>query len=396
MKADKHFIGIALVPAARGLEGLRRRFSKPLLIVMTIVGLVLLIGCANVANLLLARASARRAEIELRLAIGASRSRLLRQLFTEGLLLSAIAARIGILFAKWGVSALVALFAGISGRIALEPRLDGDVMAFTIGVAIVTGLLFSIAPALYTIRTDASQLGGRTPASVGGFRFGAGRLLVLVQIMLSTALLCGAALFLRILQNLTHLDAGFGRESVLTMRVDATLPRSAPKGSAAIQEEDARVGRMWEDLLAPLRELRQVSAVSASSLVPLSGRRRGLGMAVSGEPNPKESQRGVSLNEVSAGFLEAFAITLLSGRVFTRGDQGNSPRVAILNESAARRALPIQILWGASCSSPVKMSLRNTRLSESYATLDTWICANRPNQWLTSRFNRPLVRFPES
>ena len=315
---------------------MRQRFGKPLLIVMTIVGLVLLIGCANVANLLLARAGARRGEIALRLALGASRSRLIRQLFTEGLLLSAIAAAVGVLFARWGVAALVALFSGIRGRIVLEPRVDATVVAFLSAAALATTLLFSIAPALYIARPDAARPGGNAPAGLGGFRFGAGQVLVVIQIMLSAVLLCGAALFIRSLHNLTHLDAGFERESILTMQVDATLPRSVHKQGAAAEEEYGRVGRMWEELLEPVRALPQVEAVSASWVVPLDGHYRGLGMKISGEPPGAE--HGVSLNEVSSGFFDAFRVGLLAGRSFTPADRASSPRVAILNETAARAA----------------------------------------------------------
>ncbi len=338
MKGDSHFNGIALLPAAQGADGLRLRFGKPLLIVMTIVGLVLLIGCANVANLLLARAGARRGEIALRLAIGASRSRLIRQLLAEGLLLSAIAAGVGVLFARWGVATLAALFAGIRGRIVLEPRFDGTVAAFISAVALATTLLFSIAPALYTTRADAAKPGGNVPGLLGGFRFSAGQVLVVIQIMLSVVLLCGAALFLRSLHNLTHLDAGFERESILTMQVDANLPRSTHKPSAAAAEEYGRVGRMWEDLLAPVRALPQVKAVSASSMAPLNGHYRSLGMKISGEPDSAAYRHSSSLNEVSSGFFDAFGVPLLAGRLFTPGDGANSPRVAILNEALERAA----------------------------------------------------------
>lgn len=337
MKGSKHFNGIALIPAAKGFDGLRQRFGKPLVIVMTIVGLVLLIGCANVANLLLARAGARRGEIELRLAIGASRSRLIRQLLTEGLLLSAIAAGVGVLFARWGVAALVALFSGVRGRIVLEPRFDGTVVAFISAAALATTLLFSIAPALYTTRANGPRPGGRAPAGLGGFRFGAGQALVVLQITLSAVLLCGAALFLRSLHNLTHLDAGFQHESILTMRVDATLPRSTHKPGAAAEEEYGRVGRMWEELLVSVRSLPQVKAVSASSMAPLSGRYRGLGMRISGEP-PGAKQHGASLNDVSSGFFDTFGVALLVGRLFGPNDQASSPRVAILNETMAKEA----------------------------------------------------------
>jgi predicted permease len=337
MKGSRYFTGIALIPAAKGSDGLRQRFGKPLLIVMTIVGLVLLIGCANVANLLLARAGARRGEIALRLAIGASRWRLIRQLFTEGLLLSAIAAGVGVLLARSGVAALVALFSGIRGQIVLEPRIDGTVAAFISVAALATTLLFSIAPALYTTRADAARPGGNAAAGPGGFRFGAGQLLVVIQIMLSAVLLCGAALFLRSLHNLTHLDAGFQRESVLTMLVDATLPRSGRKTGAEAEMEYGRIGRMWEELLEPVRALPNVKAVSASSMAPLNGRRRGLGMQISGEP-PGAGAHSVRMNEVSSGFFDAYGVAPLSGRLFTPADRASSPRVAILNETAARTA----------------------------------------------------------
>jgi predicted permease len=338
MKGSQHFNRIALIPAAKGSDGLRQRFAKPLLIVMTIVGLVLLIGCANVANLLLARAGARRGEIALRLAIGASRWTLIRQLFTEGLVLSGIAAGVGILFARWGVAALATLLSGVQGRIVLEPAFDGAVAAFLFVAALATTLLFSIAPALYTTRADAARPAGNVPAGLGGFRFGAGQALVVIQIMLSTVLLCGAALFLRSLHNLTHLDAGFERESVLTMQVDAAFPQSGHKLSAAAEEEYGRVGRMWEDLLEPVRELPKVKAVSASSMAPLNGHYRGLGMKISGEPSGAGRDHGTRLNEVSSGFFDAFGVGLLSGRIFTPGDRAGSPRVAILNETLTRAA----------------------------------------------------------
>jgi predicted permease len=338
MKANQHFSGITLIPAAKGLDELRQRFGKPLLIVMTIVGLVLLIGCANVANLLLARAGARRGEIGLRLAMGASRSRLIRQLLTEGLILSAVAAGVGVLFARWGVAALVALFSGIRGRIVLEPHFDGTVVVFISAAALATTLLFSIAPALYTSRADAARPSGNPPAGLAGFRFGAGQVLVVIQIMLSSILLCGAALFLRSLHNLTHLDAGFERESILTAQVDATLPWNGHLQSSKAEEEYGRVGRMWEQLLDSVRTLPQVEAVSASSMAPLNGRYRGLGMKISGEPPGTELKHSTSLNEVTSGFFDAFGVALVAGRLFTPGDRSSSPRVAILSEAAAHAA----------------------------------------------------------
>ena len=288
----EYFNRVVLVPAARGLEDLRRKFSKPLLIVMTIVGLVLLIGCANVANLLLARASARRNEIAMRLAIGASRARLVRQMLTEGLLLVAAAATVGIVFAKWALGMLVAMFAGVRGRIVLEPHFDARIVGFTVAVALVTALLFSVAPALHATRADTARTGSSGRVSAGRFQLRLGNALVAMQIMLSMVLLCGAALFVRTLQNLTKLDAGFQREDVLTMRVSATFPKSpGPKEGKAAEEEHARFGRVWEDLIEPVGAFPWVRAASVSTLSPLSGRDRGVLMQVSGEPKRGERRR---------------------------------------------------------------------------------------------------------
>jgi putative ABC transport system permease protein len=338
-KNRKYFSGIELVPASRGLANLRRQFSQPLLIVMTIVALVLLIGCANVANLLLARASARRQEIALRLAIGASRGRLARQLITEGLLLVGVAAVVSVVFAKAGVSTLVSLFAGIENRILLEPRLDLRVAAFTAAVAILTGLLFSVAPALHAARIGAAAPGAmRAGAGVSQTR--TGNALVVVQLMLSVVLLCGAALFLRTLENLSRLDAGFDRESVQSLRVDATLPRRPLPPGPETEAELSRIGRMWEDFLDPVRTAPLVRSASVSSLSPMSRRDRGIAIDVPGQPSRPGVDRGIAINQVSAGYFATFGIATLAGRGFTANDVGNSPKVAILNEAAARREFP--------------------------------------------------------
>ncbi len=338
-KNRKYFSNIELVPASKGLASLRRQFSEPLWIVMAIVGLVLLIGCANVANLLLARASARRQEIALRLAIGAGRGRLARQFVTEGLLLVGVAALVGAVLAKGGVSLLVGLFAAREDRILFDPRFDWRVISFTAAVAILTGLLFSVAPAWHAARTGAANLGA-SRASAGAAQVRAGHALVVVQIMLSAVLLCGAALFLRTLQNLSRLDAGFDREGVHTVQVDATLPRKQlPPGPETVAEL-SRIGRMWDDFLAPVLVLPQVRSGSVSTLTPFNRRDRGILLAVDGRTPWPGVDRGIAINQVSAGYFATYGIPTLAGRVFTPNDVATSPRVAILNESAARREFP--------------------------------------------------------
>lgn len=337
MPRDKrgYFSGIALVPAARGANELRRTYAEPLIIVMAIVGAVLLIGCANVANLLLARATARQNEMAVRLAIGASRGRLIRQLLTEGVVLGSLGAAAGLLFARWGASFLVAVLAGPSGRVVLEPRFDLRVLGFTAAVAVATALLFSLAPALRATRVDAAK-----PVATGGAptHNRLGRALVVVQVTLSVLLLCGAALFLQTLHNLNKVPSGFDREGVLTMQVEATVPRRSvsPKTSSEFCTDHARFGPIWRGFIDRVRELPGVASAAAATIHPLSGRDRGVKIAIHGPATGLEKDRGIHINHVTDRYFATTGIRLLAGRAFTPRDQSGSPRVAILNETAAR------------------------------------------------------------
>ncbi len=323
------------MPAARGANELRRDYSEPLLIVMAIVGVVLLIGCANVANLLLARATARQNEMAVRLAIGASRGRLVRQLLTEGVVLVALGAGAGLLFARWGASFLVAVLAGPAERVVLEPHFDLRVLGFTGAVSITTALLFSLAPALRATRVDAAK-----PAAAGGTsthnRLGSA--LVVVQVTLSVLLLCGAALFLRTLHNLNSVSSGFERDGVLTMQVEATVPGRTvpPKTPAEFRADHARLGAVWSGFIDRVREMPGVSSAAVATMNPLSGWLRGVRIAIQGPVQAPEKDRGISLNQVTDGYFETTGIRLLAGRSFTPRDRAGSLRVAILNETAAR------------------------------------------------------------
>jgi predicted permease len=329
-----YFSGIALVPAARGTNHLRETYAQPLMIVMAIVGVVLLIGCANVANLLLARAAARQNEMAVRLAIGASRGRLVRQLLTEGLVLVSLGAGAGLLFAQWGASFLVAVLAGPVGRVVLEPRFDLRVLGFTAGVSVATALLFSLAPALRATRVDAAK-----PGQAGATAHNRlGRTLVVGQVTLSVLLLCGAALFLRTLHNLNTVPAGFDRSGVLTMQIEMTVPgrHTGKKTPAEYRANHARLGGIWSGFIERVREVPGVSSASVAAMNPLSGWYRGVGIAIRGPVQGLEKGRGISINQATDGYFETTGIRLLSGRLFTPRDRAGSSRVAILNETAAR------------------------------------------------------------
>ena len=304
------------------------------MIVMAIVGVVLLIGCANVANLLLARATARQNEMAVRLAIGAGRGRLIRQLLTEGVVLVSLGAGAGLLFARWGASFLVAVLAGPSERVVLEPHFDLRVLGFTAGVSVATALLFSLAPALRATRVDAAR-----PGQAGATAHNRlGRTLVVVQVTLSVLLLCGAALFLRTLHNLNTAPAGFDRDGVLTVQVEATVPGRTvtPKTPAEFRADHARLGAVWSGFIERVREVPGVSSAAVATMNPLSGWYRGVSIAIHGPVEGPEKGRGISLNQVTDGYFETTGVRLLAGRVFTPRDRSGSPRVAILNQTAAR------------------------------------------------------------
>lgn len=269
-----------------------------------------------------------------RLAIGASRSRLIRQLLTEGMVLVSLGAGAGLLFARWGAAFLIAMLAGPSERVVLEPHFDLRVLAFTAGVSMATALLFSLAPALRATRVDAAR-----PGSTGTISHSrVGRTLMVVQVTLSILLLSGAVLFVRTLHNLTSVPAGFGRAGVLTMEVAATVPGRTvtPKTPAEFRADHARLGAMWSGFIERVHEVPGVSSAAAATMNPLSGWRRGVKIAIHGQTPGPEKDRGIGVNQVTDGYFETMGIRLLAGRFFTSRDRSGSLRVAILNETAAR------------------------------------------------------------
>jgi predicted permease len=319
---------IEIDPAGKGLDTLRHEYSLPLKILMLAVGLVLLISCANLANLLLARASSRRREFAVRLAMGASRLRLVRQVLAESVLLVSLGGLCGLLVARWSDSLLVNFISTGRDRLFLSLQLDGRLLLFTLGLSLLTGIGFSLAPTLRAARIDPGPELKENSAvsSNGGSRMPLGKLLILSQVSLSFILLIGAGLFLRTLQNLENLDAGFQREGVLTMNVDVWARNYQARQFASF----------WQETLSRVKALPGVSAASVSFLTPLDGNEDGLLIEVSGFTPEAEEDQEVAMNQVSPEYFTTFGIPLLRGRSFRDQDNGSAPRVCLLNESAAR------------------------------------------------------------
>jgi predicted permease len=323
-----YFDHIELTPAARGLDRLRRQFSKPLLVLMAFVGLVLLIACANVANLLLARTSARGREFAVRLALGAGRARLMRQVLTESLLLVGLGGLLGLLSANWAAQMLAAFFATGQHHIALDLHFDLRVLAFTAGISLLTGLLFGLAPAFRATQMNPGPaLKEQNRGLAGGRqRLSLSKLVVISQVALSLVLLIGAGLFVRSLRNLKNLDAGFRPDGVLTMRV---------KPNEAIYTVERRPS-LWSEVLDRVSRVPGVRSASLSVMSPLSGMERGVLIEVAGYVPRSEHDTFISLNQVTAGYFETMGIPVLLGRAFKDGDVQTAPRVALVNETAAR------------------------------------------------------------
>jgi predicted permease len=320
---------IDLMPASQGLSALRREFSEPLRMLTAIVGLVLLIACANVANLLLSRASARQMEISVRLALGAGRLRLVRQLLTESVLLAVVGGAAGLLFAKWVGGLCVALIPDRAGSIVLNLALDSRLLTFTAIVTILTGILFGLVPAWQATRANLAPTlkGGARDIGPGPGQFRLGQWLVATQVALSLMLLIGAGLFVRTFQKLKTLDPGFQSGNLLLFTLDSRM-RGSPPDQAFI-------------LVKQLLE--RIGAVSGvvSATVSRDGNFGGGGrtrttLTVEGDNTLAASALDVFAVPAGPRFFETFGMPLLSGREFTLQDDERAPKVAIINESTAR------------------------------------------------------------
>jgi predicted permease len=317
---------LKIVPAAKGISPLRKQYGEPIEIVFVVVGLVLLLACGNVANLLLARASARQREMAVRVSLGAGRLRLVRQLLTEGLVLAGAAAALGLWVARWTVPVLVAMLAPSDEPVQLAVGLDGRVLAFTIAVSLMTAIVFSLSPAMRASKVDVhSALKSGTRLS-GGAPALQGRLLLAMQMALSFVLLMTSVLFVRTLLNLLALDPGFDRHRVIVARVAYDGPESG-----------AALDLAWQELIRRAAAIPGVESASTADGGPFVGAAASLPVRVQGATGrPNLDTNGIV--PVSANSFRTFGARLVMGRDFEPRDFApGAPWVAIVNETAARR-----------------------------------------------------------
>jgi predicted permease len=327
---------VDLVSASKGLDELRRSSSKPLFILMVVVGLVLLIACANAANLLLARATVRRKEISVRLAIGAGRRSLIRQLLTESVMLALLAGGMGILLAYWTTSLLLKFLSSGPETLNLVVSPDFHVLAFTAAVSVLTGLLFGLAPALRTTRVDlvtalketGSGASGATPHRRPGL--GLGKALVVSQVAMSLLLVVGAGLFVRTLRNLENVNLGFNRQNVLLFGIDPT--QDGYKGE--------RLAGLYQELQSRIEALPGVRSASLSGSTLVGGGVSISGITLPGDA-PKSAEgsasRQVYFNSVGPQFFETMGVPLVLGRKIEERDTSTAPKVAVINEALAHK-----------------------------------------------------------
>ena len=333
---------MTVLPAGNGFSYFRRQFSKPLAVLMIVVGMVLLIACANVANLLLARAAARQKEIAIRLAVGASRLRLVMQLVLETVIVSLAGGLAGLLFAWWGVRMLVGLMPQRALPVDLNLTPDFRLLGFAFAVSLLAGLACGLVPALQATRPNLVSSLKNELRTVGRTRFDLRRMLVVAQVAISLLLLIGAGLFVRSLRNLRTLDPGFTRESVLLVNVNPQA--SGYKGQ--------RLRDYYERLLSRVAAYPEVRAASLAEITPLGGSRWNSDVSVEGYQRRPDEEPWVDFNEVSPRFFDTLGIPIILGRDFTVQDSpatspdtpdkkmGPPPPVAIINEAMAKKYFP--------------------------------------------------------
>ncbi|HEV2422980.1 MAG TPA: ABC transporter permease [Candidatus Acidoferrales bacterium] len=323
---------LTLAPGSNGLPVLQQRFEQPLYILMVAVGLVLLIACANVATLLLARATSRAKEVSVRLAVGASRSRLIRQLLTESVLLSALGGLVGLAFANWGTKALLALLShggDNNSKIILDASVDWKVLLFMFGIATLTGILFGLAPALRTSKMDLSSAikDNATSLPLGREKYRFGQSLIVVQVAASFVLMIGAGLFARTLVNYEKSSFGFDQRNLLAFALDPT--RDGYNGP--------RLVTFYSQLLDRIQALPGVTGASMIADEPLSGWSGYSRITMEG--SQKKSTEETGWTTIGPDFFGTMRIPIVMGRGITLSDTADSPKVAVVDETFVKAYL---------------------------------------------------------
>jgi predicted permease len=321
---------IELTPAATGLSGLRAQFSEPLRVLMAAVGLVLLIACTNIANLLLARATNRQREIAVRMSMGAGRWRVIRQLLTESFILAGLGAVLGVALASWASKLLLVMVSAGPETLPVDVGLDLRVLVFVLLVALATPLLFGMAPAWRAARVDFNSSLKQQGRNVAVVNSPLAKALVVGQVALSLVLLIGAGLFLRTLVNLTNVDTGFDKNNVLVFGMDP---------SSVGYQEDSRLTALYEEIERRVRAIPRVRAASFCFFTFNEGAWSEDAWTPEESPEAK-SNREVVYNKIGTDFFSAMGLKLLAGRTFDQRDIKNSPKVAVINETMARLFFP--------------------------------------------------------
>jgi predicted permease len=330
-KGPRDLPTLVVESGSRGLNELRRSYQQPLRVLWFVVGLVLLIACANVANLLLARAAVRQKELAVRLALGASRLRLIRQLLTESLLLSLLGGALGVWFGWWAKDFLLQWnpFGNTPPAIAL--KLDLRVLGFTLLVSLLTGIIFGLAPALQATRVNLnSTLKDEARGQSSGSRARLSQALIVAQVAMSVVLLIGAGLFVRTLHNLNNVDVGFNRENLLLFRLDPRLNNY----------RNEQMAPLYEQIIERLQAVPGVRSATLSRHPLLSGSFARMGVSVQGHAKlggPGGNDVVAHVHIVRSNFFETMEMPLLLGRALSPQDNKNAPKAIVINQALARQ-----------------------------------------------------------
>lgn len=319
------FRAAALVPAARGTFGLRRQYEQPLWMLLAMVALLLVVACANVAVLFLARSAERSRELAVRMGIGASRSRLVRELLTESVVLALLGGAAGVLVSIWGTNAILSVFAIGPSPVLLDASVNGRVLAVTVAVVFLTAIGFGMFPAFRSTRLNLAPALANNSTVQGTPRHRLEKALVVSQVALSLVLVAAAGLLSTSLYNLQRFDAGFTRDDLLLANIDLGVARLS--GSQRL--------RVFSDVLDRLQHLPGVQSATLSLRTPIDFSSQFRRIEVPGVDPARVS--GVSPNSVTLGYFQTFGLELIRGRNFTDADRVDTPRVAVISATMARQ-----------------------------------------------------------